>query len=816
MNIGKLLSMSTKPITDFFKRKNSTTLVHASTSNLEVSTAFSQDETEKLPTKFSRVEPKESNVTSLERDPGLRRQISEYHANQQDEIRRAYLQLGPYQIIMDYPWSDAIHRRRFQESWFKVYNWLEYSPSKDAAFCLPCFLFFNKNTGRCGENAFTIEGFRSWRKVRNGKKCSFLIHVGEPCSPHNNAVRSCDNLMNQSRHIDKVINRQSVEEIEKNRMRLNTSIQSVRFLAMQGCAFRGHNECEDSTNRGNFIEFIKSLGEYNEKIGEITLEHAPRNAKYTSPQIQKEILNIFANKVRNKIREEIGQSKYCILVDEARDDSRKEQMALVLRFVDANGFIRERFFEIVSVEDTCASTLKKELSFVLSRYKLDICNIRGQGYDGASNMRGQWNGLQALFLNDCPYAYYIHCFAHRLQLALVGAAKNVPRVHKFFLMLNFVINVVGTSTKRNGEFQLAQENENEFMIEIGELETGTGANQLGTLQRAGDTRWSSHYSSVSSLIKHFGPTCVVLENIQKDGASPNIKGDALTAYEAITSFEFVFTLHLMKELMGITDILCQALQKKSQDIVNAMDLVSSTKTIIQKMRDNSWEILLDGVKMFCQKHDIATPNMQDAHVVGRGRHQQSHVTIAHHYQFDIFNVTLDTQLSALNERFNEKAMELLILSSALEPKDGYKSFKIDEICNLVDKFYPQDFTEQEREILTFQLKLYQEDVPHHPHLKNLSTLSELCRGLAETKKSQIYYLVDRLIRLVLTLPVSTATTERAFSAMKIVKTRLRNKMDDDFLGDCLSIYIEREIAMSISNASIIDDFYAKKDRRAQL
>ena len=69
-------------------------------------------------------------------------------------------------------------------------------------------------------------------------------------------------------------------------------------------------------------------------------------------------------------------------------------------------------------------TVKKEISYILSRYCLDIQNIRGQGYDGASNMRGEWNGLQALFLNDCPYAYYIHCFAHRLQLALVAALER--------------------------------------------------------------------------------------------------------------------------------------------------------------------------------------------------------------------------------------------------------------------------------------------------------------------------------------------------------------------------------------------------------
>jgi hypothetical protein len=69
-----------------------------------------------------------------------------------------------------------------------------------------------------------------------------------------------------------------------------------------------------------------------------------------------------------------------------------------------------------------------------------------------------------------------------------------------------------------------------------------------------------------------------------------------------------------------------------------------------------------------------------------------------------------------------------------------------------------------------------------------------------------------LIRLVLTLPVSTATTEGAFSAMKITKTRLRNKMEDDFLRNCLVLYIERAIAMKVTTDSIIDDFSRVKKR----
>jgi hypothetical protein len=67
--------------------------------------------------------------------------------------------------------------------------------------------------------------------------------------------------------------------------------------------------------------------------------------------------------------------------------------------------------------------------------------------------------------------------------------------------------------------------------------------------------------------------------------------------------------------------------------------------------------------------------------------------------------------------------------------------------------------------------------------------------------------------LLLTLPVSTATTERAFSTMNIIKTRLRNKIEDEFLTDSLMLYIEKEIAATLSTDSVIDYFRDMQARR---
>ncbi|XP_025631210.1 uncharacterized protein [Arachis hypogaea] len=698
-----------KTIDTFFKRKDQENedASTITTPILEGSSNFITSSSSLNSSKRPRLLPNQLDVFRLERDPGMRPMIWKFPPNKRDEIRRTYIKVGPNQPILDnYPFSGDKSHRRFQASWFKLFpSWLEYSIEDYAIYCFPCFLFAKEPSINTGSNAFIENGFRNWKKVNSGKEYALLNHIGKgPNSFHHKALKSCDDLMKQSQHIDKLLHKQTSEEIEKNRIRLGASIDCIRWLTFQGCAYKGHDESQSSSNRGNFLEILKILGSYNERVKKNVLENAPKNAKYTSNDVQKEILHILATKMRNSIREEIGDAKFCIIVDEARYESKKEQMAIVLRFVILDGFVKEIFFDLVHVTDTCATTLKKELISVLSHYNLQVENIRGQGYDGASNMRSEWNGLQALFLKDSPQAYYVHYFAHRLQLALVAVSREVLQIHEFFTQLNSIVTIVIASSKRHDQLQEAQAIENANLVAQNELETGKCANQISTLQRAGDTRWSSHFNYICSLVKMFTATNIVLNNIIEDGTTYAQRGEAYGVSKILLSFEFVFTLHLMKEIMGITNVLCQALQQQSQDILNAMHIVSTSKLLLQQLRDGGWCNFLANVKDFCEKHEIEIPNMSAQYVFGRGRSCQPSITVEHHYRID--------------------------------------------------------------------LQHYQHDIPNH--LKGIGTLSELCNKLQEMEKSRTYHMVDRLIRLVLTLPVSTATTERAFSAMKIVKTRLRS------------------------------------------
>jgi hypothetical protein len=247
--------------------------------------------------------------------------------------------------------------------------------------------------------------------------------------------------------------------------------------------------------------------------------------------------------------------------------------------------------------------------------------------------------------------------------------------------------------------------------------------------------------------------------------------------------------------------------------------VFSTKVRLADMRsDDGWEAFFFRVIEFCANHSIDIPDLEEPYILrgGRARRQPDSFTKEHYFRVEVFRATLDTQLHELEFRFNEKVMDLLSTSATLIPKNKFRSFKADDICEMVQKYYPVDFSQQEIYGLEQQLKHFVVDASNDDELKNVSTLTTLCHSLVETGRHSIYNLIDRLLRLLVTLPVSTASAERAFSTLKIIKTRLRNKMEDDFLANSLLVNIEREITEKYSYEDVLAHFTGKKKRRADL
>ncbi|XP_070667404.1 uncharacterized protein [Malus domestica] len=423
----------------------------------------------------------------------------------------------------------------------------------------------------------------------------------------------------------------------------------------------------------------------NDKVREVVMENAPGNLKLLAPSIKKEIVNSCVLETLDAIMDGLKDRFFSILVDEARDVSVKEQMAMVLRYVDDNGHVIERFVGIQHVTDTTSSSLKDVIDTLFSRYGLSISKLRGQGYDGASNMRGELNGLKTKILREQPCAYYVHCFAHQLQLALAVVAKNNIDIASFFATTNNVVNHVGASCKRRDSLRGQLQEELVIVFENDCLITGRGLNQETSLKRAGDTRWNSHYGTLISIISMFSSVVHVLQMVIDDNPNESA-GEANTLMRVILTFEFVFHLFLMIVILGLTNDLSQALQRKDQEIVNAMALVKSCKEKLYWMRNNGFDALVDEVSSFCEKHHIDVPNMEEAFILpGRSRRYAPIKTNRHHYRVELFIYVIDEQITELEDRFNEVNTELLICMACLSPKDSFVAFDKPNLIGIEDR-----------------------------------------------------------------------------------------------------------------------------------
>nr|XP_016457750.1 PREDICTED: uncharacterized protein LOC107781543 [Nicotiana tabacum] len=178
--------------------------------------------------------------------------------------------------------------------------------------------------------------------------------------------------------------------------------------------------------------------------------------------------------------------------------------------------------------------------------------------------------------------------------------------------------------------------------------------------------------------------------------------------------------------------------------------------------------------------------MDEYYVIGKSKRKRSEGSYLHHFRVEFESV------------------------------DSFANFDKNKIMKLA-KYYPSEFDENKLRELGFQLDsfiVYAQKCDRK--FLNLKGIKDLARVMVETKVDQTWTHVYLLVKFTLIIPVATASVERAFSSMKYIKNDLRNRMDEDFLNNCLVCYIKRGIFETVSNDAIINRFQSMKTRREQL
>ena len=101
------------------------------------------------------------------------------------------------------------------------------------------------------------------------------------------------------------------------------------------------------------------------------------------------------------------------------DVAGKEQLSIVVRFVDDTDTIREEFVDFVTVDRITGEVLASKLKEMLVTYGLDFRDCWEQGYDGAANVSRK-SGVQGRLMAENPKAVYIHCNSHILLYMYVA------------------------------------------------------------------------------------------------------------------------------------------------------------------------------------------------------------------------------------------------------------------------------------------------------------------------------------------------------------------------------------------------------------
>ncbi|KAG4921415.1 hypothetical protein JHK84_050288 [Glycine max] len=189
----------------------------------------------------------------------------------------------------------------------------------------------------------------------------------------------------------------------------------------------------------------------------------------------------------------------------------------------------------------------------------------------------------------------------------------------------------------------------------------------------------------TSLMTIYGAIIEVLEEVGKDTSFEKYDETRLLL-DVLQSFDFIFMLYLMVEILVFTNDLSVALQKRDQDLLNALSLVKATKEELQEMRNDGWEELISKVMEICNKHDIDVHDLNALYV--QGKKPRRHATTS--------------SLHELNARFDEDNTELLQCVSCLSPSSSFEAFDVKKLLRMVE-LYPNDFVDVPEVVVRHQL-----------------------------------------------------------------------------------------------------------------
>lgn len=454
-----------------------------------------------------------------------------------------------------------------------------------------------------------------------------------------------------------------------------------------------------------------------------------------------------------------------------------------------------------------AEYLRDTVLKALSDLGLDITLCRGQCYDNASNMSGVYSGLQAKILEISPKAFYVPCTSHTLNLVGNNAAESCSGSLFFFDLVQYLFTFFSASTHRWNA--LTSHLKKEQIV----------------VKRLSDTRWSARADAVLALKRGYAEIQnALLEIHSSENEKPTVKAEAKGLARMLASYETTAMTVLWSRLLERLNKTSKCLQKEDGNMKMAVQMLDSLRMYVLDVRedfsaiDSEAQSLLTSVKKLCNEDETKRMKrrkkfdyeiLSSTEIILQGKDK---------VRVEMFNEICDRLVSELKNRQEKLQRIFNIFQNLFYVQDDELSKS--HLKNL-SEIYSDDI---DGSLLFDELKHFHEFLKSFEETKPTNTLvegtnvSKNCAGkwykliVRNDGLKETFPNLETILKIFLTIPISNASGERSFSALRI-KNYLRTTLSEDHLNDLAILYIESETLKNISYDKLIDTFAAQKARK---
>ncbi|XP_072152094.1 zinc finger MYM-type protein 1-like [Bemisia tabaci] len=662
--------------------------------------------------------------------------------------------------------------------------------------------------------------FSDWAHARD------RIADHENSSSHRDCLIKFRDCKNEIGRIDHELRVQITKEQEYWKNVLRRVVSVIKKLASRGLAFRGTDETFGSVSNGNFMMCLELISEYDPFLADHIARHGSTgrgNVSYLSSTIYEELIELMGKSVLEHVVKLVKIAKYyAVIVDSTRDLNKKDQLTLLVRYVNTTGIPEERFLTFIEncghTGEEMAESVLKYLAFV----DLSIEDCRGQSYDNAANMSGKFKGLQARLKAANSVITYVPCALHSMNLSGSSAAESCKMTVVYFDFLQSVYNFISSSTHRWAIFLSFCEEEKDSR----------------TLKTLSSTRFNAREKACEALNSSAKSLAKTLQCLADDESLKEVDRIKARAFlRQLRSFDIIFMSIVWKAIFLRFGKILHDIQSKQMHVSRALSLYDSLVGFLEELK-TSFPTYFETAK---EKHrelrsfkndDTGDESGEADERPKRHRRRkrffddsedeeeqevQADEEINGELANQSFNIILQTLIDDVRERaaaYREFALKFSFLTEL----PSLESAQISEATAQLIQAYKEDL----------ESSLFEECLHLKSYLNQLAasttsnsealgltdlSLSKLYQFLIEKNLQDVYPNVSIALHIYLTVPVTNCSAERSFSAMGRVHNYLRTSQQQERLVNVAIMSMESDITMQLDFEDIIEKFARAKARK---